>query len=633
MTAPALRSWDEANKDALAAEIAAVREQVSAWMGEGEAPAAPPREDGTALSRVCAVFGLSSFERSLLVLCAGAEMDGDLARLCGRANGDPRQTEPTFSLALAALPDAHWSALVPASPLRHWRLLRVEESGSLTTSLLRIDERVLHYLLGMTYLPPALEGRLRPLGAERLPETYQASLGHTVSALRVSDLVQLRGEPRRGGRLVAAHAAHALGLMPWLMQASSAPTELTDRLEFARLMEREATLADALLVVELEPRQRPPQALVSLLDELDCGVLLLGEQPLTMSARPPLQVEVPRLGIASQVELWRQALPPVPAPEFERVAASVSRFDLTPEAIADIAAAAGDSAGDALLGRLYEACRDQARPALEGLAERVSAAAGWDDLVLPERPMALLKQIAAQLQHQYTVHHRWGFANGRRVGLGVSALFSGPSGTGKTLAAEVLAAELHLDLYRIDLSAVVSKYIGETEKNLRAVFDAAETGGAVLLFDEADALFGKRSEVKDSHDRYANIEVGYLLQRMEAYTGLAILTSNLKSNLDDAFLRRLRFVVEFPFPEVAQRAAMWARAFPAGVPRDGLDPARLAQLQITGGSIRNIALNAAFQAAEDRTAVSLRHVRGAALVEFAKLERIPNRSDFVGWPR
>src|SRR5262249_9566024 len=179
-------------------------------------------------------------------------------------------------------------------------------------------------------------------------------------------------------------------------------------------------------------------------------------------------------------------------------------------------------------------------------------------------------------------------------GLGISALFAGPSGTGKTMAAEVLAADLELDLYRIDLSQIVNKYIGETEKNLRRVFDAAEAGGAVLLFDEADALFGKRSEVKDSHDRYANIEVSYLLQRMESYRGLAILTTNIKPALDEAFLRRLRFIVQFPFPDAAHRAEMWRRAYPHRTPVGTLDFTRLARFSIAGGHIRNIALHAAF---------------------------------------
>jgi SpoVK/Ycf46/Vps4 family AAA+-type ATPase len=213
----------------------------------------------------------------------------------------------------------------------------------------------------------------------------------------------------------------------------------------------------------------------------------------------------------------------------------------------------------------------------------------------------------------------------------VSALFAGSSGTGKTLAAEVLANELRLDLYRIDLSRVVDKYIGETEKNLRRIFDAAEGGGTILLFDEADALFGKRSEVKDSHDRYANIEVSYLLQRMEAYRGLAILTTNLKSALDTAFLRRIRFVVQFPFPDARQRAAIWRRAFPQKTPRRGVHVKRLAQLNVAGGNIRNIALNAAFLAAEAGEPVRMKHLLRATRSEFTKIESTLTDTELSGW--
>jgi SpoVK/Ycf46/Vps4 family AAA+-type ATPase len=265
------------------------------------------------------------------------------------------------------------------------------------------------------------------------------------------------------------------------------------------------------------------------------------------------------------------------------------------------------------------------------MAERIEPSAAWSDLVLPEAQLHTLRQLVAQSRHRLLVYETWGFAAKGRRGLGVSALFSGPSGTGKTLAAEVLAHELKLDLYRIDLSAVVSKYIGETEKNLKQVFDAAECGGVLLLFDEADALFGKRAEVKDSHDRYANIEVGYLLQRMESFRGLAILTTNLKSSLDKAFQRRLRFSVDFPFPDATQRQAIWSRAFPKATPTRDLEPARLAHLNMTGGNIRNIALNAAFLAAESNESVTMSHLLEAAQLEATKAERPIAEMETRGW--
>jgi SpoVK/Ycf46/Vps4 family AAA+-type ATPase len=235
------------------------------------------------------------------------------------------------------------------------------------------------------------------------------------------------------------------------------------------------------------------------------------------------------------------------------------------------------------------------------------------------------------VRYRARVCDEWGFAEKSNRGLGLSGLFAGPSGTGKTLAAEVLANELELDLFRIDLSTVVSKYIGETEKNLRRVFDAAEEGGAILLFDEADALFGKRSEVKDSHDRYANVEISYLLQRMEAYRGLAILATNMKEALDPAFLRRLRFVVLFPFPDQAQRAEIWRRIFPAKTPTDSLDIDGLARLSISGGNIRNIALNAAFAAAGSEEPVRMPHLLGAVRLEYEKLEKPLTHTELGNW--
>jgi len=270
---------------------------------------------------------------------------------------------------------------------------------------------------------------------------------------------------------------------------------------------------------------------------------------------------------------------------------------------------------------LRRLCRERTRVPLEGLADRIEPAATWNDLVLPPGHLDLLREIARHVRHRTQVYERWGFADRSSRGLGVTALFAGESGTGKTLAAEVLAGELGLDLYRIDLAATVSKYIGETEKNLRRLFAAAEASGAVLLFDEADALFGKRGDVKDAHDRYANLEVAYLLQRMESYRGLAILTTNLRSNVDRAFVRRLRFIVQFPFPDAEERAEIWRRTFPAATPLDGIDADDLARLVASGGTIRAIALAAAFRAAEDGTAITAAHVLRAAQIEYAKTER------------
>ena len=255
----------------------------------------------------------------------------------------------------------------------------------------------------------------------------------------------------------------------------------------------------------------------------------------------------------------------------------------------------------------------------------------WNDLVLPQLQVKTLREIAIHVRQRPKVYETWGFAAKSARDLGPSALFAGLSGTGKTMAAEVLANELCLDLYRIDLSSVVSKYIGETEKNLHWVFDAVEAGGTILLFDEADALFGKRTEVKDAHDRYANIQASYLLRRIEAYRGLVILTSNMKYALDSAFLRRIRFIVRFAFPDAAHRAEIWRRIFPPETPTEGLDVDKLARLSVAGGNIRNIALNAAFLAADEGGLVQMKHLQLAARSEYIKLEKPLNEAEIHGW--
>jgi SpoVK/Ycf46/Vps4 family AAA+-type ATPase len=297
-----------------------------------------------------------------------------------------------------------------------------------------------------------------------------------------------------------------------------------------------------------------------------------------------------------------------------------------------------ESSPELLAEAVWNACRESERSRLDMLAQRLEPKMTWDDLVLPPGEMKLLREIAAQVRQRNKVYADWGFSRKMNRGFGISALFAGDSGCGKTMAAEVIANDLGLNLYRIDLSAVVNKYIGETEKNLRRLFDAAEEGGSILFFDEADALFGKRSEVKDSHDRYANIEINYLLQRLESYRGLAILATNMKSALDTAFLRRLRFIVNFPFPAIADRRRLWEKVFLQGdvarklptPPIEPLDYERLARLNLTGGHIHNVALNACFMAASSPAQkVTMPLVLEAARAELVKLDRPVNEADFL----
>jgi SpoVK/Ycf46/Vps4 family AAA+-type ATPase len=361
------------------------------------------------------------------------------------------------------------------------------------------------------------------------------------------------------------------------------------------------------------------------------GVVFLATREPVRLTRTFVRLDANKPGPVGQKQLWRNALPAAAESPNGTLDDLSEQFRLSARLISSTGYLLSSQEGQLAADELWDACRSLARPKLEDLAQRIVPCATWDDLILPDPQKNTMRQLAAQVRHRMKVYETWGFAEKGRRGLGVSALFTGPSGTGKTMAAEVLARELRLDLYRIDLSAVVSKYIGETEKNLKQVFDAAEEGGVLLLFDEADALFGKRSEVRDSHDRYANIEVGYLLQRMEAYQGLAILTTNLKSSMDTAFQRRLRFTVNFPFPDAAQREAIWRKVFPAATPIQGLDTKKLAQLNVTGGNIRNVALNAAFLAAEAGTAVGMANLVEAARLEAQKIERPLSDAEIRGW--
>ncbi len=448
--------------------------------------------------------------------------------------------------------------------------------------------------------------------------------------------VQLVGDDPAAARSIAAAACPAAA-QAWALRAADLPRSPEAREQTARLWEREAALTGDVLVLEWDDGDDPEtvRALTGFLEQPLGTVLVCGPQPLRPRQRLLLRLDLERPSTREQRELWLGVLGPMHESLNGRLDGVVQQFRFGAQAIraagaAARAAAAREPSADPGDG-LWEACRAQARPRLDDLAQHIDAVAGWDDLVLPAGQVQTLREVALQLRNRSRVYEAWGFAGRGSRGLGITTLFAGPSGTGKTMAGEVLARELRLDLYRVDLSAVVSKYIGETEKNLRRVFDAAEEGGAVLLFDEADALFGKRSEVKDSHDRYANIEVSYLLQRMEAYRGLAVLTTNARDALDTAFLRRLRFVVQFPFPDAAQRAEIWRRVFPAATPVEGLDFVRLARLNVAGGNIRNIALGAAFLAADAGEPVRMGHLLRAAHGECAKLERPLTDAETAGW--
>jgi len=605
--APPAPDWAAANQQALVAELARVAAAL-ARHAEVDPPAraadGPPTAmpAPAAIDRVCDAFGLSGFERAVLLMCAGAELDPTIASLC--------QPGPTLGHALAALEDAHWSALTPDAPLRRWRLVEVAGHGPLTTATLRIDEHVLHHLAGVPGADPKLTGIVTAAQAGADATPGQVAAAHTLADLwrAAAGPVGVLTGADRGSRLaVAAHAANDVGLALALLDARVLPADPARRDELARLLERETALSGTAFLVECEGDTAP--AVDVLLALTGAPLVVSAAEPPALRRRQAVVVDVPRPTATEQRDLWR-ALAGDHAPADALAAA----FDLDASTIAAATAAAGGAA-DAL----WSACRAVDRPDLSAHAQRIESTATWEDLVVPEAQRQALALLTAHARHRVTVYDDWGLAMGRSVGLGSTAIFGGPSGTGKTFAAEVAANDLELDLYRVDLSAVVSKYIGETEKNLRQVFDAADHGAAVLLFDEADALFGTRTEVRDSHDRYANVEVSYLLQRMEAYRGLAILTTNMAEAIDTAFLRRVRFLVSFPFPDEEMRLQLWRRAFPATTPTADLDLVALAGLDMSGGTIRNVSVNAAFLAAQAGEPVGMVHVAQAARIEAAKL--------------
>jgi hypothetical protein len=434
----------------------------------------------------------------------------------------------------------------------------------------------------------------------------------------------LFGPRRSGRRAAAADLAARAGLQLAEIRTRMMPTEPEARSALLPLLGREAALARLAFLVDAAPPDRQDGeaarlarlAAEDLLSELDALVIAVSEDRLEAPPETP-QLRLAPLAVSDRQALWTEALGPDPDVEPQEIEQVAETFQLGPGEIAELAAQLGR--GDGL--DLWQACRDAAGAGLEALAERIEPRLGWSDIVLPGPVLDDLHAIADQVRHRSAVYGRGGFGRKLTRGRGVNALFAGPSGVGKTMAAEVIAHDLRLDLYKVDLSSVISKYIGETEKNLKLVFDAAEASGAVLFFDEADALFGKRSEVKDSHDRYANIEVSYLLQRMESYSGLAILATNMKGHLDAAFLRRLRFVIDLPFPDAAQRRAIWAQAFPPETLTEGLDLDALSRLEIAGGNIAVIAVNAAFLAAADASPVRMAHVARAARAELRKLDK------------
>jgi len=642
---PARRPWfgrgDSAPQLLIAASSGTAADQGA---DAGLAAAATAREEATptdpppALCLLAERLGLSPFERDTLLMCAAAEIDPGIATLFAQLQGQPSRGTPSFALALQALDDPSWDALSPHRPLRYARLVELAGASAtlpLTATPLRADERIVHYLKGLNVIDERLGALLTPAGdgghvalapsQQAVAEAIRTQLQAAGERAQVP-LVQLVGPDARSRLDVAREACAALGRHLYQLGVDALPTTKGELESLVRLWQRERLLLPIALYLDGDDVQGASSDLANAFAAFtsrDIGLAFVGvrEMPARTMGQA-LSFDVAKPSAREQCQAWQDALAGTPlAEQAARIAPQLaSHFDLN---LGDIARSLARTVGPEPLSlqALWHACRRLTQPQLDQLAQRLEPKATWDDLVLNDEATSLLRQIAAQVRHRFRVYQDWGYADRMTRGLGISALFAGESGTGKTMAAEVIANELDLALYRIDLSAVVSKYIGETEKNLRRLFDAAEQGGAILFFDEADALFGKRSEVKDSHDRYANIEINYLLQRMEAFSGLAILATNMKSALDSAFMRRLRFIVNFPYPGPAERRRMWERALAPAVPHEALDYERLSRLGLSGGNIHSIALNASFMAAARGGTLTQATLMSAVRAEMRKLDK------------
>jgi ATPase family associated with various cellular activities (AAA) len=623
------RDEHDANAD-LAAQV-----QQAAGAREAAARMEPP----PALMLLAGQLRLTPFERDVLLLCAAMELGTRIPALCAQAMGNPHAPYPSFALALALLDSPSWDALTAQRPLRLWRLIDVnaERTVALTAAPLRADERIVNYIKGLNALDERLALILRPVGrrvgaslsrSQEAISEFVLSRWKNVAPHEAPPVAVLLGTHSDAKLLVAQHAAEAMGRQLYVLGMDGLPSAASEIELLARLWQRESALLPLALYVDTQTDGAGPDAatacdrFISRAVQSESVIFAGSREPLARLGCEWFSVDVARPTPAEQAGEWASTLAAMAPEDAQKLANRLAgQFSLNTSDIRRLAGGIEAQPLDTYGDSLWDACRDRSRPCLETLAQRIEPKATWDDLVVSEDTGRMLRAIVAQVALRNVVYETWGFAERMNRGLGISALFAGESGTGKTMAAEVMANDLRLSLYRIDLSQVVSKFIGETEKNLQRVFDLMEGGGSILFFDEADALFGKRSEVRDSHDRYANIEVNYLLQRMESYTGVAILATNMKNALDTAFVRRLRFIVPFSFPSPVERRTMWQKAFPLMAPVDMLDIDRLAKLNLTGASIQNVALNAAFLAASAGSAVTMPLVLAAARTEFRKIER------------
>lgn len=635
----------------LEGEIEALSERMSGRLAATPYPL-PPQQ-------LAQLFDLPPETVELLLILLAPEVDSRFGRVFAYLQDDVTSRWLTPEVALRLLPgltpdspDGRALFTAGATAVRE-RLIHVAGSNPksptpLINRPLKLDDRIAEFLLDHDILDPHLVGLAEvempdvELAALSLEESTKRSLNYLAAMWQAGDAAPafFWGAPGSGKSTVAAALASCLKRPVVTLSGA----DLADR--------PPQLVADILAFAYREVRLRGAVLHLRRLDSLDDGrreqVAQWSRQGVIFSARsrwavydwtnPPLVIHFPVPAHGIRQMFWRRASNGYVTEAVTAVLAN--RFQLTPGQIVRATTTANQRAWlregqgtEPNAADLFAGARQLSNPNLGKLAVKVNSPYDWDNLVLPRVQIAQLKAIEGQVRYTHTVLYQWGFDSKLALGKGLTALFSGPSGTGKTMSAGILTRSLGLDMYKVDLSGVVSKYIGETEKNLSRIFDEASTASAILFFDEADAIFGKRSEVKDAHDRYANIEISYLLQKMEEYEGVAILATNFSQNIDDAFTRRLQHLIEFPFPSAEDRERIWRGMFPAGAPVAGdLDFAFLAgQFELTGGNIKNCVLAAAYQAAEEGTEIGMDHLIHGVVRELDKLGQPLTRTAFADY--
>jgi AAA+ superfamily predicted ATPase len=600
-------------------------------------------EDST-VNCICNAFSLSPFERDVLLLCVAVDLYPTIADLCAQLHGTPLWSYPTINLALSVLECPSLRIFDQNCALFRWRLISRGE-GHFSNSFLRVDPWVVQYLMGYSYIPPEYIGALSPdpfadeLGY--VPESYNAiaqQLCTLWSDHNTDQLVQICGSDALTRQQIVAETCTQLGWEFFRIDLDalsnlSPPTLQSWLLWWQRraLLEHHVLLVNYDDPTHFDPSQK--SALTDIRKTLISPLILSGNKRLQETSLPTLAVQP--LSAQEQLDVWKSNLGDERPPELEDYISGLAlQFNLSAAAIQAICQRTiqalktdGFSTMSDVNHLLWHHCRTQSRDRLEALVERVEPPSTLDDLVLADEVRLVLDQIIATVRNRSQVFSDWQMSH-RRRGMGLITLLHGPSGTGKTTAAELMAYELGLDLYRVDFNQIVTQDKGETQKNLREVFEKAEASGAVLLFDEAESIFGRRSQTGDF---YSPQDVSYLMQRMEVYSGLVILTTHSIDVIDPAFLRKLQFSVPFKEPDFEQRLEIWNQIFPWSVPTQNVLFTLLAQLNLTGASIQNVALGAAFLAAEELEPVQMQHLFQAAQTEYMTQGRTITDNELRDW--